>query len=103
HIQQAQLARLLGASTGFKELGKKRGALEAGERGNQLKRIINCKLGITREDDKLPKIVTKVLHSGGTMNVKLDLENNLKKFYKYAGWDWETGCPTEEKKQELKI
>lgn len=103
HIQQAQLARLLGASTGFKELGKKRNALEAGERGNQLKRIINCKLGVTREDDKLPKIVTKVLHSGGAMNVKLDLENNLKKFYKYAGWDWETGCPTEEKIEELAI
>jgi aldehyde:ferredoxin oxidoreductase len=103
HIQQNQLARLLGASTGFKEIAKKKGALEAGERGNQLKRLINCKLGITRKDDKLPKIVTKVLHHGGAMNVKLDLEDNLKKFYKYAGWDWESGCPTEEKIQEMEI
>jgi len=103
HIQQGHLARLLEASTGFKELGKKRSALTAGERGNQLKRLINCKLGITKKDDKLPKIVTKVLHNGGAMNVKLNLDDNLRKFYDKAGWDWESGWPNEEKIQELDI
>lgn len=103
HIQQAQLARLMGAATGFEELGSKRSLLKAGERGNQLKRLINCKLGINREDDKLPKIVSKVLHSGGTMNVKLELEDNLKKFYKIAGWDWESGYPSEESLKDLEI
>ncbi|MBD3196234.1 MAG: aldehyde ferredoxin oxidoreductase [Candidatus Lokiarchaeota archaeon] len=103
HIQQTHLARLLEAATGFKELGNKRKALKAGERGNQLKRLINCMLGISREDDKLPKIVTNVLSSGGAMNVNLDLGDNLEKFYNEAGWDWETGCPTEKKLEELEI
>ncbi|MBD3254929.1 MAG: aldehyde ferredoxin oxidoreductase [Candidatus Lokiarchaeota archaeon] len=103
HIQQTQLARLLEASTGFKSLGKKRGALKAGERGNQLKRIINCKLGISRKDDKLPKIVSKTLKSGAVMNIELSLEDNLKNFYEQVGWDWKTGVPKQEIVEKLNI
>lgn len=31
----------------------------------------------------------------------LDLENNLKTYYKRRGWDWETGKPSKEKLKEL--
>ncbi len=77
--------------------------LEVGERINNLKRLINCKLGITRADDKIPGILKQELQSGKTVHVKLELEENLKTYYKRRGWDWETGKPTEEKLKKLKI
>ena len=77
--------------------------LKVGERINNLKRVINCKLGITRQDDKLPQHLLQPLPSGKTKGVKLDLERKLKRYYKYRGWDWETGSPTEEKLKELNI
>ncbi|NPE10041.1 MAG: hypothetical protein GNW80_17305, partial [Asgard group archaeon] len=75
----------------------------AGERIFNLKRIISCKLGITREDDRLPKHVLKVMNSGKTEGLKLDLEDNLKAYYKHRDWDWKTGQPTEAKLKELGI
>lgn len=74
-----------------------------GERINTLKRLISCNLGITREDDKLPKHLFEELKSGKTEGVKLDLEGGLESYYKIRGWDWETGRPSKEKLEELKI
>jgi len=37
------------------------------------------------------------------MNVKLDLEDNLKKYYTRCGWDWDIGRPTEAKLKQLNI
>jgi len=91
----------INASTGFKY--NKKSILQVGERINNLKRLINCKLGITREDDKLPGILKQELKSGKTVHVKLDLEESLKIYYERRGWDWETGKPTEEKLKELNL
>ncbi|MBA7515361.1 putative oxidoreductase YdhV [subsurface metagenome] len=91
----------INAATGFDY--SKKSLLLVGERINTLKRLIICNLGITREDDKLPGHLNKVLKSGKTEGVKLDLDENLKKYYKIRGWDWETGCPTKEKLEELNI
>ncbi|TES99825.1 MAG: aldehyde ferredoxin oxidoreductase [Promethearchaeota archaeon] len=77
--------------------------LLVGERINTLKRLISCNLGITRDDDRLPEHLNKVLKSGKTEGIKLDLTPNLKKYYKIRGWDWETGWPTKEKLEELNI
>jgi len=77
--------------------------LLVGERINTLKRLISCNLGITRDDDRLPGHLNKVLKSGKTEGIKLDLTANLKKYYKIRGWDWETGWPTKEKLEELNI
>ncbi|GAJ11833.1 unnamed protein product, partial [marine sediment metagenome] len=60
-------------------------------------------LGCKREDDTLPKIVKVALERGGSAGRKLELEENLKKFYELRGWDWETGAPTKEKLEELGI
>ena len=70
----------INAATGFNY--DKRTLMEVGERINNLKRLISCNLGIKREDDKLPKHLLKVLSYGRTTGVKLDLTDNLKKYYR---------------------
>ena len=91
----------INAATGFNY--NRTSLIKVGERINNLKRLINCNLGITREDDRLTNHNMKVLSSGRLKNVKLDLEDNLKKYYNIRGWDWETGRPTNEKLKELDI
>ncbi len=96
------LMRLLKAATGFDSLGKSRLFMRAGERGSNVKRLISCKLGVKKEDDYLPEIVTRALKSGATAGIKLDLFENLNVYYQTRGWD-ENGVPTEEKLKELGI
>lgn len=103
HIKIPILGRLFKAATGFNSLGNKKTLLVAGERANNLKRLISCKLGCTRQDDHLPKIVCQPIESGGAAGIKVDLEKNLKIYYDLRGWDWETGAPSKEKLQQLGI
>ncbi|TFG20124.1 MAG: hypothetical protein EU529_15380 [Promethearchaeota archaeon] len=91
----------INAATGFNY--NKKSLVKVGERINNIKRVISCKLGITRADDKLAGINTRVLQEGKIAGVKLDLEHNLQRYYKERQWDWETGKPTEEKLKELGI
>ena len=91
----------INAATGFNY--NRKSLIKVGERINNLKRLINCNLGITRKDDRLSNHNMKVLSSGRLKNVKLDLEDNLKNYYNIRGWDWETGRPTKEKLKELEI
>lgn len=81
----------------------KNSLLQVGERITNLKRVISCNLGISREDDTLPDHLTKILPSGKTAGVEIDLEKALKRYYKERSWDWETGRPTSEKLNELGI
>jgi aldehyde:ferredoxin oxidoreductase len=104
HFVNFEFQYLLGhinAATGFNY--DRESILLVGERINNLKRLVNCKLGITREDDKLPDILKRVLKSGKTSNFKLDLERNLMKYYKIREWDWATGWPSREKLNKLGI
>lgn len=91
----------INAATGFNY--DKKTLMEVGERINNLKRVISCNLGTTRKDDKLPNHFLKSLPSGRVMGVKLDLEENLKRYYTRRGWVWDTGRPSEEKLKELNI
>jgi len=91
----------INAATGFNY--NRKSLLKVGERINNIKRVISCKLGITRADDKLAGINTRVLQEGKIAGVKLDLERNLERYYKERQWDWETGKPMEEKLKELGI
>lgn len=91
----------INAATGFNY--DRKSLIQVGERINNLKRLISCNLGITRKDDRLSKHNMKVLSSGRIKNVKLDLEDNLKRYYDIRGWDWETGRPSNEKLKELEI
>ena len=68
-----------------------------GERSLTIKRAINNKLGVTRKDDKLPRIVTKALSEGSSAGKSPDMDVMLKEYYDFMKWDWATGKPTKEK------
>jgi aldehyde:ferredoxin oxidoreductase len=75
--------------------------LMCGERGWNLKRLLNNKLGITREDDKLPKALFEPLPDGGGEGYVIPFEEMLKAYYSARSWDWGTGRPSDEKIAEL--
>jgi aldehyde:ferredoxin oxidoreductase len=79
----------------FKEL------LQAGERGFNLKRMINVRLGVTVKDDTLPKrILNEPLQEGGAQGKNPPLKPMLDEYYQARGWD-EQGIPTIERLKEL--
>jgi aldehyde:ferredoxin oxidoreductase len=75
--------------------------LEAGERAWNLKRAINNRLGLTRENDKLPKAFLEPLPDGGSAGFVIDFEPMLKAYYQARDWDWDTGFPSLEKLKSL--
>jgi aldehyde:ferredoxin oxidoreductase len=95
------IARALTAITGIQY--KTMDLLIFGERSLNLKRAINNKLGVTRQDDKLPKIVRRALKEGATAGIEPAMDLMLKDFYDVSKWDWETGKPTREKLMELEL
>jgi len=104
NFRNPPLDHIIGYINAATEFGfDKNSLLQVGERINNLKRVISCNLGISRKDDTLPGHLTKILTSGKTAGVKLELEKVLKRYYKERGWDWETGRPTAEKLEQLDI
>ena len=74
---------------------------EVGERGWNLKRAINNRLGVKRENDKLPKPILEALPDGGAEGYVIPFEEMLIVYYKARGWDWSTGYPSVEKLRSL--
>jgi aldehyde:ferredoxin oxidoreductase len=68
-------------------------ALLAGERIWNLKRMVNHRLGATREDDRLPAKLMKPLGDGGAAGYVVPLEEMLTAYYEARGWDFSTGIP----------
>ncbi|MDD2923425.1 MAG: aldehyde ferredoxin oxidoreductase family protein, partial [Anaerolineales bacterium] len=75
--------------------------MKCGERGWNLKRAINIRMGLTRANDKLPKALLEPYNEGGAAGFVLDLESMLSAYYDARGWDEETGKPMREKLIEL--
>jgi len=71
--------------------------LRAGERGWNLKRAINDRLGLSRANDKLPKALLEPYADGGAAGYVPPLEEMLAAYYAARGWDPVTGRPTKEK------
>ncbi len=72
-----------------------------GEKLFNLKRLINLRYGITREDDTLPKrLLTHPRPTGQAAGVLPDLEIMLPDYYALRGWD-ERGAPRSEKLESL--
>lgn len=72
---------------------------EIGERRINMMKLFNFKLGFTRKDDKLPKkayIPIEYTEGEIAQITPEQFENALTTYYRYAGWDTETGIPTEE-------
>jgi aldehyde:ferredoxin oxidoreductase len=90
---------LLAAATGWEVTPDD--MLHIGERIWNLKRAYNNRLGLTRADAKLPKLLLQPLAEGGTQGHVPDLELMLKEYYQARDWDWETGKPNREKLEEL--
>lgn len=74
---------------------------KGGERAWNLKRAINNRMGLTVENDKLPKALLEPFPDGGSAGFSPDLEGMLFAYYEVRGWDLETGKPTREKLLEL--
>jgi len=75
--------------------------LQAGERGWNLKRVINHRLGLTRANDKLPKTLLEPYIDGGAEGYRIPFDEMIKAYYIARGWDPETGYPLLEKLNEL--
>ncbi|MFH0789024.1 MAG: aldehyde ferredoxin oxidoreductase family protein [Pseudomonadota bacterium] len=98
-LPASMIAGILSAITGsdFKTMD----LLTFGERSLNLKRAINNLLGVTRQDDKLPKIASQALKEGATAGLEPNMDLMLKEFYAVSQWDWETGKPAREKLLQL--
>ena len=56
-----------------------------------IKRLFNLKMGITPQDDKLPKILLKPLEGTESAGKSPNFQHLKKEYYKYRQWDLETG------------
>jgi aldehyde:ferredoxin oxidoreductase len=100
-VKQSTMAALLSAATGVDYSLDE--MMKAGERAWNLKRAINCRLGVTRADDKLPKLLLEALPSGGQEGHVPDMDLMMGEYYAARGWDLVTGKPTAEKLKELDL
>ncbi|HAV76957.1 MAG TPA: hypothetical protein DCX53_06335, partial [Anaerolineae bacterium] len=75
--------------------------MKFGERSWNLKRAINNRMGLTRDNDKLPKALLTPYPDGGTNGFVPDIEAMLLAYYRARGWDIDTGKPSREKLSEL--
>jgi len=75
--------------------------LETGERLFNLKRLINVRLGVTAQDDTLPRRLLELPRdSGGAAGVLPDQELQMKEYYAERGWDTR-GVPSPERLKAL--
>lgn len=79
--------------------------LKIGERAINIKRLINLKLGFTKDDDTLPKRVRRgALQNGGTGGYvpDKDMDSMIAEYYLHRGWS-KDGVPTKKKFDELDL
>lgn len=76
------------------------GVARLGERSYMLKRLLNLKLGMSRQDERLPRIVRTPLKRGGTGGFSPNLEKTLELYYRVRKIDPD-GRPSAEKIREL--
>ena len=75
--------------------------LRAGEQAWNIKRAINIRLGLTRQNDRLPRHLVRPLADGGSAGYIPPLEEMLGAYYAFRGWDPESGKPTRERLTRL--
>lgn len=76
--------------------------LRCGERGYNLERYVNSKLGVSSKDDTLPDRLTKTPQDPGDPRTVVPLDVMKKKYYAARGWD-KNGVPTKRTLRKLKI
>jgi len=78
--------------------------LKVGERNNTLARLFNVREGFTPDDDVLPQRMHEGIGNGVLKGQRIDPGQFLaarRTYYEMAGWDPNTGTPTETKLAEL--
>jgi aldehyde:ferredoxin oxidoreductase len=75
--------------------------LRAGDRGWQLKRMINLRLGLRPSDDRLPGHLRRVLSDGGAAGYEIPVEEMLRAYYAARDWDPDTGWPSGQRLREV--
>jgi aldehyde:ferredoxin oxidoreductase len=75
--------------------------LQAGDRGWQLKRLVNLRLGLTPSDDRLPGHLLRSLPDGGAAGYVLPIDEMLRAYYDVRGWDPQTGRPSDARLRSL--
>ncbi|MBN1303085.1 MAG: aldehyde ferredoxin oxidoreductase family protein [Anaerolineales bacterium] len=75
--------------------------LRVGERAWNLKRAINNRLGLSRENDRLPKAFLKPFQDGNAAGYVPPFQEMLSVYYEARAWDPVTGRPTRKKLIEL--
>ncbi len=77
------------------------GILLAGERGWNLKRLYNCRLGWTRAAERLPELLLRPLPDGGQQGTVPNMDILLREYYAARQWDEASGRPLPAKLREL--
>lgn len=75
--------------------------MRAGERGWQLKRLLNLRLGLRPADDRLPAHLLRPLPDGGAAGYVPPFEEMLAAYYRARGWDPVSGRPSDARLREL--
>jgi aldehyde:ferredoxin oxidoreductase len=71
--------------------------MRSGERAWNLKRAINNRFGLTRANDKLPKLLLQPYSDGGAAGFVPNFYEMLEAYYAARSWDPITGYPTRDK------
>jgi aldehyde:ferredoxin oxidoreductase len=95
------IVNLLNMATGWEYQSEE--LMLTGERGWNLKRLINLRLGWKRENERLPGIMMKPLETGAGRNYIPPFDEMLRAYYDARQWDVESGHPTPDKLEELRI
>lgn len=89
-----RLASAFNAVTGWGMNGAE--LVQTGKRIITLKRLFNLRRGLSRDRDRLPRLLLQPLEDGGTEGRVPDIETLLSGAYQEYGWDVQTGRPPPE-------
>jgi len=95
-----QLARYYNAITGSNISANE--VLQIGERIINVERAFNVREGLTRKDDTLPdRMLKEPMPDGPAKGQVVRLDIMLDDYYRFRGWDKDSGLPTKKKLLEL--
>jgi len=73
---------------------------EIGERGYNLERMLNIRLGLTGEDDTLPGRLKDDLQIEKDLRTRVPVEKLKRAYYRIRGWD-SNGVPGKRRRKSL--
>jgi aldehyde:ferredoxin oxidoreductase len=97
-LQPSQIGELLTLTTGEEYNGRR--VLKTGERITNLQRLLNLRVGMDPQEDKLPRRLLEPTRTGPTAGRVPNVEEQLREYYEVRGWS-PGGLPLPEKLEEL--